>query len=88
MKRKEHIEQKLNEKEKVDFDEIQKDDKRSLDRLKREEEDNLYEVDKSIKRYLQNHTLTLGSEFVALKEKKASIEQRIKLIDQIIEDHV
>lgn len=88
MKRDELIKAKLSEKQSVDLDEIKEDDLHSLKRLKSDEEDNLRTVTKSIKRYLENHTLTLGSEFLTLKEKEQSIKVRIKLIDKIIEEYV
>lgn len=88
MKRKDLIENKLSDKQKVDFEEIHEDDKRSMKRLIADEEDKLHDVKKNIKRYKENHTLVIGSEFVTLIETKKSIEARIELLNKIGEDHV
>ena len=88
MKRKELIQNKLDEKERVDFEEIHEDDKRSMRRLIADEEDNLHDVNKQIKRYKENHTLTIGAEFVALIEKQRDTKNRISLLKEIKEEHV
>lgn len=83
MKRQDLIQAKLDDKQKVDFTEIHEDDKRSMKRLISEEEENLYEVEKKIKRYQENPTLTIGSEFVALIESKKAIDTRIALLKEV-----
>jgi hypothetical protein len=88
MKRKELIQQKLDDKQKVDFEEIHEDDVRSMKRMISEEEDKLHDVKKQIKRYKENHTLCIGADFVSLIELKDSIEGRIRLLNKIKEDHV
>lgn len=88
MNRKDLIQAKLDEKTKVDFEEVTQDDKRAINKMIADEEDNLYTVNKQIKKYKENHTLTLGSDFVALVERKKAVEGRITLIKEIQENHV
>jgi len=88
MKREEAIKLKLNEKTKVDFNEIHEDDVRSIDRMIADAEDELHRVKKQIKRYVENHTLTLNSDFVALVVNKNEVKDRIALLKQIIKDYV
>lgn len=88
MKRKELIQAKLDENQKVDFIEIHEDDKRSLDRMEREDEDKLHDVKKKIKRLLQNHTISMGEDFIALVEEKNTITKRITLINNVKKEYL
>ena len=88
MKRKELIQAKLDENQKVDFIEIHEDDKRSLDRMEREDEDKLHDVKKKIKRLLQNHTISMGEYFIALVEDKNTITKRITLINNVKKEYL
>lgn len=88
MKRKELIQAKLDENQKVDFIEIHEDDTRSMSRMEREEEDKLHDVKKKIKRLLQNHTISMGEDFLALVEERNTINKRIALIKNIKKEYL
>lgn len=88
MKRKELIQAKLDENQKVDFTEIHEDDKRSLDRMQREDEDKLHDVKKKIKRLLQNHTISMGEDFIALVEERNTINKRIALVKNVKKEYL
>lgn len=88
MKRKELIQAKLDENQKVDFIEIHEDDVRSMNRMEREEEDKLHDTKKKIKRLLQNHTISMGEDFLALVEERNTIQKRIALIKNIKKEYL
>lgn len=88
MKRENLIKAKLSEKQVVDFDELLADDKRALESAMRNADDELYEVRKKIKGYASNHTLTLGDDFVALKQTESDVKSRVALIKSIQEEYI
>ena len=88
MKRKKLIQSKLNDKTKVDFEEIHEDDARSINRMIADAEDQVHAAKKSIKRYQEDHTMCLGDEFVALVDSKIKFEARVESLKQIKEEYV
>ena len=87
-KRKEAIEAKLAKETTVDFQEIQADDKFSLEGLLHSEERNLYTLTKDVNNFVSNPQMTLGTEFISLLEKKAASEKRVKTIKGAIDLYV
>jgi len=83
-KRKEALQNALEEKVKVDFEEILAADKHSLNGLVHTEQGKLMQVEKSIKTLLSNRNTTLGVEFVNLFEERKTINSRISLIKEAL----
>jgi len=82
------LKQAVKEKDVVDFSNVSKKDKLTLNKLRGDLELELLKADEAVEAYLKDEKLTLDSQFVMLVRDKKSIEHRILALDDIIKEYV